>query len=148
MYICICRRKPDIYIKLTFWICWLSVVVWGPQGKRSVTKNNYWLPQNFVSIGALVPCTFYLNILPVLDFWLTNPLKGFLGDFVEFEHNEEENDFKKMMELLPKQLSLRVNILWNFCEIIFILTDSLTLDKNTFSQSFSKWTHCSISLLG
>jgi len=56
-------------------------------------------------------------------------LKGFPSDFVEFEHNEGDKDFTKipqynktdhslMMVLLPKQLSLRFIILWNFCEVI------------------------------
>jgi len=39
------------------------------------------------------------------------------GSIEEFEHNEAVSVI--ITSLFPKQLSLRVIILWNFCEVIF-----------------------------
>jgi len=46
--------------------------------------NNFW---NFFPFGIFL-------------FGIPTTLKGFLGDFVEFEHNEGENDFTKIPVLV------------------------------------------------
>jgi len=40
---------------------------------------------------------YFKYLIPVEESVRMNiPLKGFLGDFVEFENNEEDNDFTKI----------------------------------------------------